>query len=94
MLRCASTAAARDLLRVVLERRDPGADVGGAVERLVPDAELLAGHHGCDLRAQFFPGVGLRAEPPMVDQRRPVQPARVPGRMSQFVERRVRVGIL
>ena len=83
-----------DLPRVVLQRRDPRADVGGAVARLVADAELLAGHHRGDLRPQLLAGVGVGAEAAVVHQGGPVQPVRVPGGVPQLVQRGVRVGVL
>ena len=58
----------------------------GPVPRLVADAELLAGHRRGGLRPQLLPRVRLGAEAAVVDQRRPVQPARMPGRMPQLVQ--------
>ena len=40
------------LLRVVLQRLDPRADIRRSATRLVPDADLLACHHCGDLRPQ------------------------------------------
>ena len=61
---------------------------------LVPGAELLAGHHRPDLRLQLLTSVRLRSKAPVVQEGRPVQPAQVPGRVPQLVQRGVRVGVL
>ena len=85
-IRCVSTAASRISFRVVLQRLDPRDDVRRAVPRLVPDAELLAGHHRGDLRPQPLAGVGLGAEAAVLDQGRAVRPARVTRRGPQLVQ--------
>ena len=62
--------------------------------RLVSDAELLTGHHCGDLGPRLLTRVGLRAGAAVLHQGRPVQAVRVPGRVAQLVQRRVRVGRL
>ncbi len=61
-----------DLARLVFERLDPRGHVRATVPWLVPDAELLAGHHRPYLHPQFLTGVRLCSEPLMLDERRSV----------------------
>ena len=78
-----------DLARVVPQRLDPRADIGGVPRLVVAQPEPVPGHHRADLRPQFLAGV-VRGGEALFDplgQGRPVQPIRVPGPVPQLVQR-------